>query len=195
MARPRVIDRDAVLDAAERVAVRDGPARLTLDAVAAEAGIAKASVIYDYKCKQALIEAMIARRMAAEDARIAAAAEAVGDGPDRAIRGRILAAARAVPEEERGVALALTASLAQDAALRRPVQDSYRRRIAQILAESRSPRGALLAFLAVEGLMALEWLALHGWAPEERERLLAEIAWLAEQEPVPAGRPDPSGCA
>ena len=55
MGRKRVIDQEQVLDAAQRVVARDGAARLTLDAVAEEAGISKASVIYDYKSKQALI--------------------------------------------------------------------------------------------------------------------------------------------
>ena len=57
MGRLRIIDRDAVLTAAERVVRRDGAARLTIEAVAAEAGISKASVLYDYKTKQALIKA------------------------------------------------------------------------------------------------------------------------------------------
>ena len=39
LARQRSIDPEAVLDAAERVVIRDGAANLTLDAVAVEAGI------------------------------------------------------------------------------------------------------------------------------------------------------------
>src|SRR3546814_8507750 len=70
MARPRTIDRDVVLDAAQRVVARDGAAGLTLEAVAAEAGISKASVLYDYGTKQALMKALIERRIAAEDSRI-----------------------------------------------------------------------------------------------------------------------------
>src|SRR3546814_17040256 len=62
--------RDAVLDAAQRVVARDGAAGLTLEAVAAEAGISKASVLYDYGTKQALMKALIERRIAAEDSRI-----------------------------------------------------------------------------------------------------------------------------
>ena len=51
MGRKRTIEPDAVLDAAEQVVMRDGAARLTLDAVACAAGISKASVLYDYKTK------------------------------------------------------------------------------------------------------------------------------------------------
>src|SRR3546814_20236097 len=61
-----------------------------------------------------------------------------------------------------------------------------RRRIARVLETSSQPRGALLAFLAIEGLMALEWLGLHRWQTEERGELIAEIGWLADQQPEPA---------
>ena len=56
MGRKRAIDQQQVLDAAERVVGRDGAANLTVDAVAREAGVSKASVLYDYKSKQALID-------------------------------------------------------------------------------------------------------------------------------------------
>src|SRR3546814_18386452 len=70
-----------------------------------------------------------------------------------------------------------------DAELRAPIQEMMRRRIARVLETSSQPRGALLAFLAIEGLMALEWLGLHRWQTEERGALLAEIGWLAEKQP------------
>lgn len=44
MGRIRVIDRDHLLDAAEAVVARDGAVKLTLESVAAEAGVSKASV-------------------------------------------------------------------------------------------------------------------------------------------------------
>src|SRR3546814_15074706 len=85
MARPRTIDRDAVLDAAQRVVARDGAAGLTLEAVAAEAGISKASVLYDYGTKQALIKALLERRIAAEDSRIGELEAGLADVPHPAI--------------------------------------------------------------------------------------------------------------
>jgi len=91
MGRQRSIDRDAVLDAAERVVVRDGAANLTLEAVAAEAGISKASVLYDYKTKRALIRILIERRVAADEALVQRFVDAHADRPDARIRGYIAA--------------------------------------------------------------------------------------------------------
>lgn len=183
MARPRTIDRDAVLDAAQRVVARDGAAGLTLEAVAAEADISKASVLYDYGSKPALIKALIERRIVAEDRRIGEIEDRLGPVPDAAIRARLASELRDLTDEDRSVALSLCAMVAQDAELRTPIQDMMRRRIARVLETSKQPRGALLAFLAIEGLMALEWLGLHRWPAEERRKLLAEIRWLVDQQP------------
>src|SRR5690606_3102379 len=115
MGRLKTIDRESVLCAAERVVSREGAARLTIEAVATEAGISKASVLYDYKTKQALIRAVIERRMKAECARLAAAIEDAGPGPDRAMRGRLaVAQSRSMSDADRAVALNLIAALAQD---------------------------------------------------------------------------------
>jgi len=184
MGRHRTIDREAVLEAAERVVSRDGAARMTLDAVAAEASISKASVLYDYKTKDALIRAIIDRRVAAENERVTEFVAALGDVPDRLIRGRIAAAVRPVSDEDRSVAISLCAAAAQNASLRSPVQTAYSDWIDRIERSSERPRGALLAFLALEGLMLLEWFGLHSWPDEEREQLLAEIDWLRSQSPI-----------
>ncbi|WP_193179551.1 TetR/AcrR family transcriptional regulator [Nisaea sediminum] len=182
--RPRTIDREAVLDAAQTVAARDGAAYLTLEAVATEAGISKASVLYDYKNKQALMKAMIERRIAAEDARIEEIKSRLGpDAPNAAIRSRLIAESRELSDEDRAVTLSLCASVAGDADLREPVREMMARRVTRVRDTSENPRGAMLAFLAIEGLMALEWLSLYEWPSEERRRLMSEIHWLVDQKP------------
>ena len=187
MGRLRVIDRESVLCAAERVVSRDGAARLTIEAVAAEAGISKASVLYDYKTKQALIRAVVERRMKAECARLSAAIDEAGPGPDRAIRGRIAVAEnRSMSDADRAVALNLIAALAQDEELRRPMQEAYRQQIVEIMETSTQPRGALLAFLALEGLKLLECFGIYSWPEKQRRRLFEDISALISGEPAAA---------
>lgn len=187
MGRLKTIDRESVLCAAERVVSRDGAARLTIEAVATEAGISKASVLYDYKTKQALIRAVIERRMKAECARLAAAIEDAGPGPDRAMRGRLaVAQSRSMSDADRAVALNLIAALAQDEELRRPMQEAYRQQIAEIMETSTHPRGALLAFLALEGLKVLECFGIYSWPEKDRRRLFSDISALLRGELAPA---------
>lgn len=182
MSRPRVIDQNKILDAAEAVVAREGAARLTLDAVAAEAGISKASVIYDYKTKQALIKAVIERKVAEENEKTYAAIERLGPVSNARIKGRI-AAATPVPDHMQAVAVNLCAALAQDAELRSLLQESLNREVAAILETSDNPRRALLAFLALEGLKLLEFLVLKTWPEPERTKILREIEQLVETPP------------
>ena len=185
MGRHRKIDREAVLDAAERVVSREGAAHLTLEAVAIESRISKGSVLYDYKTKRGLIRAIIERRVAAEEARVQAFVDEVGQ-PNAHIRGKLAAASRSLSDQDRTVALTLCAALAQDAGLREPIQRSYRDLIARITSHSSQPRGAMLAFLAIEGMLLMERFGLHSWTEGEREGLIAELGWLVEQYPAAA---------
>lgn len=185
MARPRVIEQNDILDAAEAVVVRNGAAHLTLDAVAVEAGISKASVIYDYKTKQQLIKAVIERRVALGEERARAVTGELGPVSSASIRGLIAAASDAEPDDARAVAVNLGAALAQDTELRKPIEAYYDRTIASVMATSSSPRGGLLAFLALEGLRALEWHDFHSWPEGERQRILREISWLVDAVPAP----------
>ncbi|UXN74347.1 TetR/AcrR family transcriptional regulator [Devosia sp. A8/3-2] len=67
MGRRQTIDRGTILDAAEHVVLHDGAAHLTIDAVAAEAGVSKGGVLYAYASKDILIDAMLERVVAAYD--------------------------------------------------------------------------------------------------------------------------------
>ena len=152
MGRKRVIDQEEILNAAEFVVVRDGAAHLTLDAVAEQAGISKASVIYDYKSKQALIQAVIERRVAHDKAFIQELTDGLGDMPSAVMRGLLLASANPPPDDARAVAVNLCSALAQDAQLRSGIQKEQAAKIAQVMETSASP--------AAPSLPTLRWKAL-----------------------------------
>lgn len=59
--RPRSIDRDHVLDMAEKLVVEGGVAALTMDAVAQASGVTKGGVQYCFGNKDGLLKAMIDR--------------------------------------------------------------------------------------------------------------------------------------
>ena len=58
---PRPSRREQLLDAAIAVIRRDGARALTLDAVAAEAGVSKGGLLYHFASKRALIDGLLAR--------------------------------------------------------------------------------------------------------------------------------------
>lgn len=179
MGRKKSIDRDRVLDAAEAVVAGVGAACMTLEGVARVAGISKGSVVYDYGSKQALLEAMVQRAVARDNAFNEAAAESCDAPENRTLHGRIDAAAQPFPDAFRAVALNICAALAQDQKLRSAIQENQGAVIGRIRAEADDARGPMLAYLALEGLKLLESLDYHQWSQAEREALLGDIRWLA----------------
>jgi AcrR family transcriptional regulator len=183
MGRKRIIDQQAILDAGEAVVARLGAAGLTLDAVAAEAGISKASVIYDFKTKQALIEAIVERAFRLDREYHAAAEVDLASSDSLAIRGRIKFAEEPPSEEIKPVAIGLSVALTLDPALRARMKKSQAETISRIVETASSPRGALLAYLALEGLKFLEHLDFHHFDPTDRSRIIREINWLVAETP------------
>jgi len=182
--RKKSIDQNRILDAAEAVVASAGAARLTLEGVAKEAGISKGSVVYDYGSKQALLEAMVQRAVARDNAFNEAAAEACNAAENHTLHGRIAAAAEPFPDAFRAVALNICAALAQDRELRSAIQENQNAVITRIREEAEGARGPMLAYLALEGLKLLESLDYHQWPETERAALLADIRWLAAARPT-----------
>ncbi|WP_240224990.1 TetR/AcrR family transcriptional regulator [Rheinheimera hassiensis] len=183
MGRKKVISTDSILDAAEQVMSQIGVAKLTIDAVALQANVSKASVLYVHKTKQALLEALVTRAMLRDDEIHRQAEQSLGDIHNIALKGRIEVAKTPPPEEFRPVALNLSSAMILNTELRKTMQSHQSQMIGRILASSEKPRGALLAYLALEGFKFLDFLDFYKWSSQERQQILQEISWLTEQNP------------
>ena len=181
MARHKTIEEAAILDAAERVIAEKGAANFTLDAVAVQAGISKGSVVRDYGTKQDLIRAIVRRRFTEWQDMLDKAEQA---HPASGAAARIAAhveVSALIPEEQRAAARNLGSSLTNDQELMRIINEHYGREIGAVSGPG-SPSGALLAFLALEGLRSLELFGSHQWSDAERQDLLARISALAQSD-------------
>jgi AcrR family transcriptional regulator len=161
---PRTSDR--LLDAAAVVVKRDGAQALTLDAVAAEAGVSKGGLLYHFKSKRELVQAMIERWLTEFQRDM--------DAADRHfVRGYVKASAPAENE------LGMLAAVVAEPALLASVRDQYAIWQDRVEREGRDPVDATVARLAADGL----WLAeLLGMAPPTgalREQVLERLAELA----------------
>jgi AcrR family transcriptional regulator len=187
MARIRTIDSNAVLDAAERVAIRDGAVGLSIDAVAREAGISKSRVVYDYKSKSGLLQALVERRLRVETDRVDAAVAAAVDSPNPELCGRIDAAKDTPNEDDRAIALTLCAAMSSEEPLQGMIRDMVRQDLHAVTLRARRGTLAVVAYLALHGMMSLEYLDIHRWTESERTELLAEIRKLSEVASAPDG--------
>jgi AcrR family transcriptional regulator len=189
MARNRTIDSDALLDAAERVAIRDGAVGLSIDAVAREAGISKSRVVYDYKSKSGLLQALVERRLRIEDDRVLAAVEAHGGTSNPELNGRIAAATDMPNEDDRAIALTLCAAMSSEEPLQGMIREMVQRDLEAVTGRARHASIAVVAYLALHGMMSLEYLDIKRFTETERTDLLAEIRKLSDT----ASPPDSQG--
>lgn len=178
MARPRVIEHTDILDAAEAVVLAGGASKLTIEAVASEAGISKARVLYDYKSKQELIRAVVRRRIGEDRDRLRSFMSSMEGTKDCCILAHIDRASEGMPGDLQTVAISLVSSLARDSEMSCEMQGLFQSELQDILVGSSNPRSALLAFLAIEGLRLLEFLGCHKWPEEERAAILEDIGCL-----------------
>jgi AcrR family transcriptional regulator len=161
--------KDRLLDAAAAVVRRDGAQALTLDAVAAQAGVSKGGLLYHFKSKRELVEALVARWLAEFQRDIEAA-------DPNFVRGWVLASdpAGMVADE-----LGLLAALVADPSVLSTVREQYAIWQDRVEREGSDPVDATVARLAADGL----WLAeLLGMAPPRgqlRERVLDRLLELA----------------
>ncbi len=184
--RPRSIDRDKVLDAAERIVAANGAAGLTFDAVARAAGITKGGVQYCFGTKEKLIDAMIDRWSDAFETDIAAL---VGPdpGPVEVIRGHLTVTRDENAADHSRSAVMMTALLDRPERVAEG-RDWYMQRLAGLDLNDPEGRRVALAFLAGEGAFLLKSLGLIDFADADWTRLYDDmLTMLGPAVAGPAG--------
>jgi AcrR family transcriptional regulator len=161
----RTDTRAKLLDAASAVIRRDGAQSLTLDAVAAEAGVSKGGLLYHFRSKRDLLDAVVARWLDEFQRDIDDAGGSFPVGYVRASDG--------AKAEEAG----LLAALVADPDVLTAVRERYATWQDRVVNEGGDPVEATVARLAADGL----WLAdLLGMAPPEGELRMRVMARLLE---------------
>ena len=162
---------EALLDAAERVVLRQGIGNLTFDAVAEEAGVSKGGVLHHFKTKNLLIEGMVTRSAEGWRTCYTTAYEGTPEGPGRmarALLGHCLSDAKCWMEELRSSSSAVFAALAQNPDLINPMRSAYSDLYDKIREDNLPPGVGEMVAAAIDG-MWLEWVL--GLAPLDQERV------------------------
>jgi AcrR family transcriptional regulator len=167
-----------ILDAAEAIALRDGVAHLTLDAVGVEAGLSKGGVLYNFATKDALVRGMVARMIAQCEGEMMRLAEL-----DPAPRGRWVRAYLGVTFPEHGTpsarikqlaAVLLTAILTNPECLV-PVREHFAEHQERLLSDGLPEATVHIIRLAADGLWLSEMLRMPGPADEPRQRMIQQL--------------------
>ena len=167
MARPS--RRATLLDAATSVIRRDGATALTLDAVAAQAGVSKGGVLYHFATKRALIDGLISRWLddfaaQLEEENFAAAY----------VRACDLSTADAEAE------VGLLAGMLEEPEVLEVARERYAEWMDRILGDVRDPADAWLLRLAADGLWYSDLLGIAAPRGDDRRRLIERLLALAD---------------
>lgn len=165
--------RDEVLDAVARVIHRDGAAALTLDAVAAEAGVSKGGLLYHFPAKDDLIRGLVDRLVARFDARVAGA---LAGGQRSFLEAYVVAS---VEDDDIATAAALVAAVALSPSLLDPLRARYGQWSRDLAASGLDQTTVLLIRLALDGLWFSDALALDPPTPAARQALARALIALS----------------
>lgn len=180
MARPRKIDREQLLDAAE-VLVRDkGAAALTIDALAKACGITKGGVQYSFASKDDILDAMFDRWCVDYDQRFADLVKG-SDDPAHRIKAHVTATHQG-DETLNAKAASLMAALLQTPEHLETTRQWYRDRLAGVDFSTAEGRRQRLAFLATEGAFLLRFMRFMQVADDEWDQIFADITRLLERD-------------
>ena len=177
--------RERILDAAEAVVREAGAAHLTLDAAAVRAGVSKGGLLYHFKTKESLLQAMIDRHMQNLRERHAAALASLPPGPGRELKAWVLVAiANEKSAADKRMSCSMLAAAANDPRLNEPFHQfqRWRLRTVQEAAAAGLPFARAAAIiLALDGLGLLELHQVSPYDTNQRRTILEDILRLIDE--------------
>jgi AcrR family transcriptional regulator len=174
MTRRPTQTRERLIEAANRVALRDGVGHLTLEAVAAEAGISKGGMLYHFRSKESLLAAMVDRFVCNIEQELDRSTQSM---PGSWMRAYISASIQG-DEHEHSPSAALIAAVATNPVLLEPIRDHYVAWQQRVEADGLDPALATIVRLAADGLWIADLLGLASPRGELRRRVIEGLIGL-----------------
>ncbi|MBK6907980.1 MAG: TetR family transcriptional regulator [Rhodocyclaceae bacterium] len=184
MSKKSDLTRERLLDAAGRVASREGYGAFTLEAVAAEAGTSKGGLLYHYASKELLIAGMVERMTHKfETARVEAMA--LDPAPPGAWTRSFVRATCADQEADLVVASCLIAAIVLNPELLAPLRAQYNVWIRALESDGLPVADAHIARLAVDGLWLTTLIGLPVPSPEQQHHIKERLLDFARASEMP----------
>lgn len=178
--RPRTIDRNHLLDLAEKIVVEHGAPALTIDALAKAAGITKGGVQYCFGNKDGLVDAMLTRWGITFDKQVAARKKGRTDALTH-IAAHIRVTRDSDPLGDSRFA-AMLAALTPNSEQLADTQRWYRQQLSGLDVSTEQGRNARLAFIANEGAFLLRSFQLFDLNENEWQQIFRDIEKLLPKD-------------
>lgn len=174
--------RTRILDAAEVIVRTRGVTGLTLDGAAREAGVSKGGLLYHFKSKEALLDALLKRLASFIEEDFQAGVAEQPEGPGRVARA-MLTWALGLPRNEadercdRAAAVFLVA-FHHDPALLEPVREQVAKMRAAVAQDGLPPGHGMAIMAAGDGLFMARIFGLYTLADAERAEIRQALETL-----------------
>jgi AcrR family transcriptional regulator len=167
--------RNAVLEAAITIIVRDGPNRLTLDAIARESGVSKGGLMHQFHSKEAVLKALLDRQNEhfgkfSVDFR----EKQAKDQAYPELKTQIATLQEAL-NTKHSIAAAILGVIVQEPDMLAPQREKSAEQVEAIKAEAPDPDLALLRWLAARGMVFTALMDQCPLSDQDRERLFARL--------------------
>jgi AcrR family transcriptional regulator len=182
--RFRTSARDKILEAAEELARVAGPGNLSLDAVAARAGVSKGGLLYHFPTKAKLLEALVEQFLDSFDSALRARETESAGAPDSLVRAYLDIV---VGEHlcHQPPPSGLLAALGEDPSFLAPVRRFDRSLLDRMKANSSDPTMALVVFLALHGMKSMQLLNIESVDEAEFKAAVARLYDMIGTAPQP----------
>ena len=167
--------RSAAIQAALAIIARDGPGRLTLDAIARESGISKGGVMHQFRTKGAVLKALLDHQIEYFEKFSKDYLAELGEEQPEAQLSAQIATLREVATNPNSVAFAIVGALAEEPGLLSVTREREVEKIEHMKGEAADPDLAMLRWAAARGLALSALFGLYAFSEEERERLFDRL--------------------
>lgn len=167
--------RSAIIQAALAIIARDGPGRLTLDAIAREGGLSKGGVMHQFRTKEAVLKTLLENQVEFfENFSRNYLATAGAEMKEAQLSAQIAVQRKAIAEPH-SVAFGLLGALAENPALLSGLRESDARKVEAIRSEATDPDLATLRLFAAKGLALTTMMGICSLSDEDLERLFERL--------------------
>jgi AcrR family transcriptional regulator len=186
--RPNSSARERILRAAEEIVQKHGALHMTLDAVAAKAGVSKGGLIYHFPSQRDFLRAMLMGHIEHVETHMANIRAKLPPGPAREVKA-FIQAWFSLDEKFRRTAHALLAVVTREPDLIDMARRKHREVVNALLAKQPNRELVAILLLAVEGVWMSELLGVESLTKDERRRLERTLLQLADEWCVPLTTP------
>lgn len=175
MAQKKLASRDRILAAAAEIAQEVGPKHLSLEAVAARAGMSKGGLLYSFPSKSKLLQALIETYVSEFDSSLRKE-EIVQEGKPNSCALAFLEVFRKKVQCPEPKPTGILAAIADDPTFIEPIRQYNRELVDRLRANAADPDLVLIAFLAIEGMRSMKLLEADILTPDEHHSVIERLA-------------------